>query len=274
MLSNISKPFVYTFYLLAQNPNPNPIPSATSKSNLIKIVSKIPVFLLICVSLYVTLYSLKNDQYVTRNNIAREIIHVLSIISSSIANFVTAFTCMFLYKRWTELQESFNKLEIEFQDLLPSVNVELKKFRKNYLLKCSLIFALYAFSILSRIYLHIEGKILSYMFVLAFINELNAFQVIFYVDLSKFFLKTIIQAFRDVDGGVLTKCEDEKFIESKFLTSMKKLHWSIWKTVEKINEYFGLFLICYIVQQFLIISYDIYWIIMNRFSVSIWLSLG
>lgn len=273
-LSEISKPFLYAFYLLAQNPFPSA--KFNSKNNVIRFVSKLPVFILICVSLYVTLYSLRNDPYVSAENKAREIIHVSSIISSLITNLTIAYQCLFLTKTWTEVQDSFCKLETEFQDLLPTVNVKFTKFRKDYLIKCFVILVLYSISILAMIMSRLldEKFLTSYMVVLAFINDLNAFQVMFYVDLSKLFLKTITQAFGDVDGVDSVKCVNDKFNESKFITSMKKLHLSVRKTVDKVNKYFGLFLLGYIVQRFLMISYDIHWILLNRFNVGIWLSLG
>lgn len=270
VLSELSKPFLYTFYFLAQNPFPS---TKFTKNKWTRFLSKLPVFMLICVSLYVTIYSFTHDQYVTRKNHAREIIHVLLIISSSVANLTIAYQCIFLSETWTELQESCLKLEAEFEVLMPNGNVQLTKFRKQFLLKCVVMSLIYFISIFAMIMSRFtdEKFVTSYMVVLAFFNDLSAFQTIFYVDLCKFFLKTITHAFRDYDhGGRLY----EKSAEAKFIKSMTKLHLSIWKTVAKINEYFGLFLLGYIVQQFLMISYDIYWIFLNKFNVGIWLGMG
>lgn len=270
LLSELSKPFLYTFYFLAQNPFPS---TKFSKNRLTRFLSKLPVFILICVSLYVTIYSFTNDQYVTRKNHAREIIHVLLIISSSVANLTIAYQCIFLSETWTELQESCLRLETEFESLMPNGNVQLTKFRKQFLIKCAVMSLIYIISIFAMIMSRFtdEKFVTSYMVVLAFFNDLGAFLAIFYVDLSKFFLKAITHAFRDYDRGDRL-CE--KTAEAKFIKSMKKLHLSIWKTVDKINEYFGLFLLGYIVQQFLMISYDIYWIFLNKFNVGIWLGMG
>ncbi len=267
LLSELSKPFLYTFYFLAQNP----FPSTTfySQNKCVRCLSKLPIFVLICVSLYVTIYSFTNDQYVTRKNHAREIIHVLLIISSSITNLTIAYQCLFLSQTWTELQQSFCRLETEFQDLLPNVTVQLREFRKHFIMKCAAMLVFYIISILSMIMSHLTDDkfVTSYMVVLALFNDLSAFQTVFCVDLSRSFMIAITQAFRIDYRG-------EKPDEAKFIRSMKKLHLSIWKTVDKINEYFGLFLLGYIVQQFLMISYDIYWIFLNKFDVGIWLGLG
>lgn len=171
-LPKLSEPFLLIFYLLAQNPFPST--SFNSKNNLKRILSKLPVFVLICISLYVTLYSLKNDQYVTRKNQAREIIHVLLIISSLITNLMIAYQCIFLSKHWLHLQESSCRLETEFQNLLPNVNVKLTKFRKNYLIKCIFMLALYFISIFAMVMSRITDVkfVTSYMVVLAFINDL------------------------------------------------------------------------------------------------------
>ncbi|KAJ6633780.1 putative gustatory receptor 2a [Pseudolycoriella hygida] len=115
-----------------------------------------------------------------------------------------------------------------------------------------------------------EKFVTSYMVVLAFFNDLSAFQTIFYVDLSIVFLKSITRALRNYDAE---KDSCEKSSDVKFIKSMRKLHLCIWKSADKINEYFGLFLLGYIVQQFLVISYDIYWIFLNKFNVGIWLGL-
>lgn len=275
VLSEISKPFLYTFYFLAQNPFPSP--TFDSKNKFKILLCKLPVFLLICVSLYVTIYSFTNDQYVTVKNHAREIIHVLIIISSSITNLTIAYQCLFLSKTWTQLQESFYRLETEFQDLLPNVNVKFTKFRKRFIIKCVVMLVFYIISIFSMIMSRItdEKVLTSYMVVLAFFNDISAFQTIFYVDTIISFLKAITQAFREYDSrsdAIERSCE--KSTEAKFIESMKKLHFGIWKTVDKINEFFGLFLLGYIVQQFLMISYDIYWIFLNKFNVGIWLGLG
>lgn len=272
-LSKLFAPFILIFYLLAQNPFPTT--TFDSKNKLKRFLSKLPVFILICISLYVTLYSLKNDQYVTRKNQAREIIHVLLIISSLITNLVIAYQCIFLTQKWIDLQESFFKVETEFENLLPSVNVKLTKFRKNYLIKCIVMFVLYFISILSMVMSRImdEKMVTSYMVVLAFINDLNAFQLVFYVDLSNYFLKTMTQAFRNNESDDSIKCS-EKFSEAKFVVSLRRLHLLVWKAVDSINKYFGLFVLGYIVQQFLMISYDIYWIFLNKFNVGIWLSVG
>lgn len=271
MLSRLTKPFLYLFYILAQNPFPTA--DFSSKNKFKKILFTLPVLVLICISVYFTLYSLRNDQYVTEYNKAREIFHVLLIVSSFVGNLTTAYQCIFLRQTWTELLKSFSELETEFQKMLPIAHGELIKFRKMFIIKCVIMFALYVFTVSVRIVLYtIFDKHLSYMFVLGFFNDLNALQVLFFVDLSKFFLKIISRGFRDnVDS---TKCFDEKFIKSKFLISTKKLYSRIWKTVQQINEYFGVFLLAYIVAQFLNISYDIYWILFNKFTAGIWMSLG
>lgn len=273
-LSKISKPFQFIFYILAQNPYPSV--SLSSTKNVYKFLLKLPVLLLICISVYVTFYSLKNDQHATSENRAREIIHVLLIISSSVTNLVTAYQCIFLSKTWIELQASLDKLETEFQDALPNIEVKLTKFRNNYLIKCLIVIFLYFFSIFSMFMSRTNTKVInSYMFILVLINDLNAFQVIFYVDLIKLFLKAMTQALNGAVVGHLEKHSNEKPIGSKFIsTTMKKLHLNVWKTVEKLNKYFGLFLLGYIVQQFLVISFDIYWIFLNKFSVGVWLSMG
>lgn len=274
LLSDISKPFMYTFYFLAQNPFPST--TFNSKNKCKRLLCNLPVVLLICVSLYVTMYSFTNDQYVTSKNHAREIIHVLLIISSSVTNITIAYHCIFLSKTWTQVQESFFRLETEFQDLLPNVNVKFKQFRKRFIIKCLVMLVFYIISIFSMIMSRItdEKFVTSYMVVLAFFNDIAAFQTIFYVDLIKSFLSAITRAFHD-DGRTDTiESSCEKSTEAKFIKSMKKLHLSIWKTVDKINEFFGLFLLSYIVQQFLMLSYDIYWIFLNKFDVGIWLGLG
>lgn len=269
-LSDLSKPFLYTFYFLAQNP----FPSArfNPKNKFLWCLCKLPVLVLICVSLYVTIYSFTNDQYATPKNHAREIIHVLLIISSSITNLTIAYQCLFLSRTWTQIQDSFSRLEAEFQDLLPNEDVRLNKFRQHFVLKCGAMFVFYIISIFAMIMSRItdEKFVSSYMVVLTLLNDMNALQTIFFVDLSKYFMKTITHAFL-ADRTIDT---DEKFVEKKFIQSMKKLHLSVWKTVDKINEYFGLFLLGYIIQQFLMISYDIYWIFLNKFNVGIWLGLG
>lgn len=271
LLTELAKPFVYTFYFLAQNPSPSP--TFCTKNKLKIFLSKLPVIVLICVTLYVTIYSFKNDQYATPKNHAREIIHVLLIISSSITNLTIAYQCIFLSHTWTQLQESLLRLETEVQELLPNGNIKFKKFRKEFVIKCAVMLFFYVTSIffmfMSR--LTNEKYVTSYMVVLGFFNDLSAFQVIFFVDLSKSFLTAITNSFRD------NECIDrscEKAVDAKFMKSMKKLHLSIWKTVDKTNECFGLFLLGYIVQQFLMISYDIYWIFLNKFNVGIWLGFG
>lgn len=274
VLSEISKPFLYTFYLLAQNPFPTI--TFCPKNKFKKFLSQIPVVALICVSLYVTIYSFTNDQYVTSKNHAREIIHVLLIISSSITNLTIAYQCIFLTKTWTQLQESFYGLETEFQNVIPNGQLEFKKFRKRFIIKCVVMLIFYIISIFSMIMSKItdEKFVTSYMVVLNLFNDISAFQTIFYVDLIKSFLKAINHAFRDDDLNDAIKLSCEKATETSFIKSMKKLHLSVWKAVDKINDYFGLFLLGYIVQQFLMISYDIYWIFLNKFNVGIWLGLG
>lgn len=270
-LSELSEPFLYTFFFLAHNPYPST--AYDSKNKLTKLASKLPVFMLICISLYVTIYSFINDQYVSRENHAREIIHVLLIISSSITNLSIAYQCIFLSRSWTQLQESIYRLETEFQELLPNRNnVQFTKFRKHFIIKCAVTLVVYIISIFAMIMSRItdEKFVTSYMVVLALFNDLSAFQAVFHVDLCKYFLKSITHAFRDDDS----ERECEKSAEAKFIKSMKKLHLSVWKTVDKVNEYFGIFLLGYIVQQFLMISYDIYWIFLNKFNVGIWLGLG
>lgn len=269
-LTELSRPFLYTFYFLAQNP----FPSArfNSKNKLLWILSKLPVLVLSCVSLYVTIYSFYNDQYATPKNHAREIIHVLLIISSSITNLTIVFQCLFLSSTWTQMQEAFIGLETEFKELLPSQDVHYTKFRKRFVMKCSTMFIFYIISIFAMIMSLVtdEKFVSSYMVILTLVNDLGALQTIFFVDLSKYFMKTITHAFR----ADRTIDVNEKFAEEKFIKSMRKLHMSIWRTVDNINEYFGLFLLGYIIQQFLMISYDIYWIFLNKFDVGIWLGLG
>lgn len=272
MLAELSKPFLYTFYFLAQNPFPTT--KFGSKNKFLWFLSKLPVLILICISLYVTVYSFANDRYVTLTNHAREIIHVLLIISSTATNLTIAYQCLFLCPTWSDLQESFLRLETEFQDSLPNRNVQYEKFRKHFIIKCLVMLFFYLMSIISMVMSHLTtGKVVtSYMVILNALNDLSAFQTIFYVDLSKYFMKTISQTLRydDVSRDRLT----EKPNEAKFIKSIKKLHLSIWKSVDRINEYFGLFLLGFIVQQFLMISYDIYWIFLNKFNVGFWLGLG
>ncbi|KAG4065684.1 hypothetical protein HA402_012362 [Bradysia odoriphaga] len=169
------------------------------------------------------------------------------------------------------IQESFSGLETEFKDLIPGQDVPYTKFRKHFVLKCGAMFFFYIISIFAMIMSRItdEKFVSSYMVVLTLLNDLSALETIFFVDLSKYFLKTITYAFR----ADRTVDISEKFAEEKFVKSMKRLHLSVWKTVDKINEYFGLFLLGYIIQQFLMISYDIYWIFLNKFDVGIWLGL-
>lgn len=271
ILSELSKPFLYSFYFLAQSPFPSP--TFCSKNKFKRFLSMFPVVGLICVSLYVTIYSFTNDQYVTWKNHAREIIHVLLIFSSSITNLTIAYQCIFLSHIWTQLQESLCRLETEFQELLPNGNVKFKKFRKVFIIKCAVMLFFYVTSIFFMIMSRIVDKkyVTSYMVVLSFFNDLSAFQVIFFVDLSKYFLAAIRQTFRDEERSDRS-CD--KSDEAKLMKSMKKLHLSIWRTVDKINEFFGFFLLGYIVQQFLMISYDIYWIFLNKFNVGIWLGFG
>lgn len=113
----------------------------------------------------------------------------------------------------------------------------------------------------------------SVMIVLAFINDLSALQLVLYVDLSKFFLKTIWCTFHNIDGEE-ARCVREALIESELLASTKKCFMSISKTVDKINDHFGLFLLTYVVQQFLALSYYIFWNLINKFGVGLWTSIG
>lgn len=272
-LSELTKPFLYIFYFLAQNPFP--YIGFCSRNKILWCLSKLPVLVTICVSLYVTIFSFTNDQYATDTNHAREIIHVLLIISSSITNLTIAYQCIFLTSTWTELLSSFLRMETEFRDLLPNGKVQLERFRKNFIIKCGIMLVFYAISVLAMIMSRIADDkfVTSYMVVLNALNDFNALQAVFFVDLSKYFMKAIVDALRDVDGRD-SGHQLEKTDEAKFLKSMKQLHLSIWKTIDKINDYCGLFLLGYIVQQFLMISYDIYWIFLNKFNVGIWLGLG
>lgn len=272
LLSKTLTPFLYTFYLLGNSP----FHSATSatKNYFEKFLIKLPILCQISFSLFVTVHFLRNDYVVVCENQGLEII-VLLILSSLITNLVIAYQCLFRFASWIQLQESFGRLETEFLSFLPNQSVNLNKFRNIFLIKCFVMLASYLVLLLAIIMSRLTGSYYhtSYMIVLAFINDLGAFQVVFYVDLSKFFLKTISHSLRDISSGN-DKCVNETLTETKFLAQAKKLHASIYRTVNKINEYFGPFLLSFIVQQFLVISYYIFWIFLNKFSFSPWSSLG
>lgn len=272
-LSKTLIPFLYTFYLLGQSPFP--LATSALKNNLNRFLFKFPACILIVGCLYLTIHFLKNDYHVAWDNRGLDIIHVLLMMSSLITNFVVAYQCLFQGTIWTQLQESFCRLDTEFRDLLPNKNVEFTKFRNFFLIKCSAMLGSYFVLIFAMVMSRITNKELytSYMVVLTLINDLCAFQVVFYVDLTKFFLKTVTCSFYDITGDK-AQCVNEVFVETKFILSMKKLHSSIYKTVDKINEYFGLFLLSYIVQQFLVISYYIFWIFLHKFNVGLWSGLG
>lgn len=273
-LSNTLTPFLFTFYFLGKSP----YPSATATTNSFKRFSfKLPVFVLVGVSLYVTIHIFTNDQSVPCLNRVIDIIHVLLIISALITNLVSAYQCIFHDRFWIQLQESFYKLQTEYQDVLPNKNLNFAKFRMAFVLKCSAMLISYIILVFARIMSRISNAYYrtSYMVALSFFNDLCALQVVFYVDLIQFFLKTITYAFQDInrvtDNG---KCLSEAFIDTKFITSMKQLHSSICKSVDKVNEHFGLFLLSYVVQQFLVISYYIFWIFLNKFDVGLWTTMG
>lgn len=274
-LSNILTPFQYAFYVLGQSP----FPSATfaSTNNFRRFFFKLPVLVLLCVSVYVTILLFRNDYYITCVNRGLDIIHFLLIMSSLITNLVITYQCIFQDQFWTQLQDMLFKLETEFEDLLPNKNVKFTKFRNVFVIKCVTMLISYFILILAMIMSRITNESVhtTYMVVLAFINDLCAFHVVFYVDLIKKFLKTITDAFQDIsEDHDEIKCLNAVFIDTKFIMSMKKLHSSIHKTVAKVNEFFGLFLLSYIVQQFLVISYYIFWIFLNKFNVGPWSSLG
>lgn len=274
-LSNTLAPFLYIFYLLGQSPFPSAASALTN--NFKRFLFKLPVFVLICVSLYVTIVTFKKDYYVTCKNRGLDMIHFLLIVSSLITNLIIAYHCIFKDPFWNQLQTSFGRLESEFYDLLPNKNLKLSTFRNFFVIKCFAMVISYIILILAMIMsrLRSESFDASYMVVSAFINDLCALQVVLYVDLLKQFLKTITCAFQDINGdNDKAKCLGEAFIDTKFIVSMKKLHSSIYKTVSKVNDYFGMFLLNYIVQQFLVISYYIFWIFLNKFSGGPWSSLG
>lgn len=254
-LSNTLTPFLYTFYLLGQSPYPS-VPSP-STNVLQRFLLKVPGFVLVCASLCVTINFLRNDNFVG-------IIHIALIMSSLSTNLVIAYQSLFQGSSWIQLQELFSRLETEFQDLLPQTKVKLTKFRIWFLIKCTVTSALYFILLLAMIMSRITNEYFhtSYMIVLALTSDVCAFQVVFYVDLIQSFLRTITDAFQDFHG------------EAKFIMSMKKLHSKIFKIVEKVNEYFGLFLLSYIVQQFMVISFYIFWIFLNDFTFAPWKSLG
>lgn len=273
LLSKTLTPFLYTFYLLGNSP----FPTATSATTtyLKKLLFKLPVLCIISFGLVVTAHFLRSDYDVAWENRGLDVIHVLLIMISLITNFVIAYQCLFRFTSWIQLQESFGRLETEFLSFLPNKSVNLNKFRNNFLIKSSIMLTSYLALLLAIIMCVLTGAYYhtSYMIVLAFINDLCAFQVVFYVDLSKFFLKAIAHSLRDINGGHV-KCVNETLTETKFLAQTKKLHANIYRTVNKINEYFGPFLLSFIVQQFLVISYYIFWIFLNKFSMSPWSSLG
>ncbi len=273
LLSKTLTPFLYAFYLLGQSPVPSVL--SISENYFKRFLFKLPVSILICISLYVTVHFLRNDYYVEMVNPALNVIHVLLIISSLITNLIIAYQCLFRGSYWIKLQKSLSELETEFHNLLPNKSVKLAKFRNVFLIKCFAMMASYFMLILAMIMLRLSNEHFntSYMIVLAFINDLCAFQVVFYVDLIKFFLKTITYTFRDIDDGKSVVATDAVVV-TKLLTSVKQLHSSMLKAVDRINEHFGFFLLSYIVQQFLQISYYIFWILLNRFGKNPWSSLG
>lgn len=272
-LSEALTPFLYSFYIIGESPFPSV--RLASKTKFVKFLFKLPVLILICVSIYVTIHFLRNDYFVACDRRGLDIIHILLIMSSLITNLSISYQCLFHGTCWTQIQESLCRIETEFQNLLPNTNLKLSKFRKQFLLKFFVILLSYFTLSLAMIMFRIENVEYyhkTYMIVLTIINDSFALQVVFYVDLIKLFLKTITDTF--YGGGVDAKCVNEAFIDTKFILSTKKLHSSIYKVVEKINEYFGFFLLSYIIHQFLAISYYIFWIFLNKFTAGFWSSVG
>lgn len=225
--------------------------------------------------MYGTIHFFSKDFYYAWYNDALVVIHVLLIVSSLLTNFVTTCRSLFRGSVNVQLQQSFTALEKEFQILLPNKNVHLTKFRNVFSMKCFAMLFTYFVLVFAMIMSRIQSAYshTSLMIVLAFINDLSALQVVLYVDLIKFFLKTISYTFRNVDGEE-AKCVREALIGAELLASTKKCFVSTSKIVDKINKHFGLFLLAYTVQQFLAISYYIFWNLINKLSVGLWPSLG
>ncbi|XP_037024757.1 uncharacterized protein LOC119066400 [Bradysia coprophila] len=271
-LANAWNPLLYTFYFLGQSPFPST--SIDSKSYFKRLLLKLPALIIICVSVYATVHFFNNDFYIAWEERGLDVIQVLLILSSLITNLVVAYRCLFRGLLCIHLQQSFSALEIEVQSSLPSRTLHLMKFRNVFLMKCVTMVILYAALVFAMVMSRVkkEYSTTSLMIVLAFNIDFCALQVVLYVDLIKFFLKATTDTFRDINSDK-AKCDKEAFAKTELLTSIRKLYSSIYKIVGKVNEHFGLILLTYIVQQFLVIAYYVFWILLNKFKMGIWTSM-
>ncbi|XP_037024721.1 uncharacterized protein LOC119066388 [Bradysia coprophila] len=271
-VENTWTPLLYTFYFLGQSPFPST--SIASKSYFKRLLLKLPILIVFCASMYGTIHFFNTDFYFAWHNEGLIVIHILLILSSIMTNLVMTSRSLFRGSVCVQLQQSFNALEMEFKNLLPNKNVQLGKFRNVFLMKFFTVLISYIVLVFAMTMSRIKTEYshTSFMIVLAFINDLCALQVVLYVDLTKFFLKTITGTFRKI-AGEEAKCVREAVIRTELLVSTKKCYLSISKTVDKINEHFGPFLLAYIVQQFLAVSYYIFWVLDSKFSIGLWPSI-
>ncbi|XP_037024732.1 uncharacterized protein LOC119066398 [Bradysia coprophila] len=271
-LENTWTPLLYTFYFLGQSPFPST--STISKSYFKRLLLKLPILIVFCASMYVTIHFFNKEFYFAWGNEGLDVISFLLILSSLMTNLVITCRSLFRGSVCVQLQQSFSALEMEFQKLLPNRNVQFGKFRTVFLMKFFAVLILYFVLVFAMSMSRIKAEYshTSLVVVLAFINDLCALQVVLYVDLTKFFLKTISHTFLNIDGAE-AKCVREAVIRTELLLSTKKCYLSISKTVDKINEHFGPFLLAYIVQQFLAVSYDIFWVFVSKLSAGLWPSL-
>lgn len=273
LLANTWTPLLYIFYILGQSAFPSTKLASQSYSK--QFFLKSPALIVFSVSLYVTIHFFYQDFSFAWKNQGLDVIHVLLILSSLITNIIITYRCLFRGSVCIELQESFSALEVEFQKLLPNGDVQLAKFRNAFLMKCFALLLSYFIVVFAMTMSRIQTEYshTSLMIVLAFINDLCALQIVLYVDLTKFFLKTISHTFRNIDGDEARGVR-EAFIKNELLISTKKCYTSIARTVDTVNRSFGLFLLTYMIQQFLAISYYIYWVLLNKFNIGLWSSLG
>lgn len=269
LLVNIWRPLFYIFYFLGQSPHPS---SKASTNYFKKLLLKSPTLISICVSLFAAVHFNSNDFHIAWNKRGLDVVHVMLILSSLIVNIVLAYLCLFRSSLCIALQESFSALEIDFQSLLPGRNVHLTRFRNVFLVKCFTMVILYVALVVTMIMSRTrnEHSHTSFMIVLIFNIDLCALQVVLYVDLINVFLMVIT----DTLSSDKSSRDRQYFIKTDVLRSGKKLYSSIYKIVDKINENFGLLLLTYIVHQFLVISYYIFWLLGNKFKVGFWTSMG
>lgn len=230
--------------------------SAKADTTLKKLIYILPVILVSFFSLCVATFLLVFPHFESYSSI-HTIINFASQISFLLIIFTANCQCFHYKTVYQNIAYQIQQIEKRGQEkfwVRSSVNIKFK-----YVLKMGIIFFLFFLSqglvfveVLVTVSSHIWSSILTSL--LRLIYPLAALHVILFSDIVTIFILELNEQIRNS----ITFFHSSSKID--ILKNVKLMHMDLWKLVTQINVFFGWNLLFIIINSFINITYQLYWI--------------